>query len=173
MSRKRKSQQHIFWRDKKARHDSASNASSSNRENPHTHDDEGEKLKRAREEMQKRYKPVHLEKTVSRLLVRKQRYEKKFAQLLSNLSGKSLTFACIPWPHVDVNCVADVLFCDLPQKKGVAYRKYLRSQQVRWHPDKFTQKFGEHLHPDHAPKIMARVKTLSQLLNRLESERTL
>ncbi|RUS91897.1 hypothetical protein EGW08_000299 [Elysia chlorotica] len=172
-SRKRRQQNQTFWRDKTGDHQANCRGTSTSRPAKSSQDGEqAEKLKRAREEMRKRFKPVPPEKTQSSLLVKKQRYERKFSQLLASLRGKTLTFRCIPWPHADLNSVADVLLCDVPDKSSEAYRKYLRSQRVRWHPDKFTQKFGEHLHGDHVVKIMARVKAISQLLNRLDSERT-
>ena len=171
-SKKREHHHHTFWRDKKGGRQKDHGASSNKQASSSLGDEQAEKLKRAREEMRKRFKPIPPEKTKSGLLLKKQFYEKKFTQLLGNLRGKMLTFRCIPWPHVDVNSVASVLFCDISDKSSDVYRKYLRSQQVRWHPDKFTQKFGEYLHHDHVPKIMARVKAISQLLNKLESERT-
>lgn len=169
--RKQTSQRHTFWRDRRKKQFTDPRAPTTEQSSSSQKETHAEKLKRAREEMRKRYKPVSLEKSNSGLVIKKQRYEKKFKQVIASLSGKSLTFGCIPWPHVDVNLVVSVLFCDIPDKSSEAYRKYLRSQQVRWHPDKFTQKFGEHLHTDHAPKIMGRVKAISQILNKLESER--
>ncbi|GFS22842.1 NF-kappa-B inhibitor-like protein 1 [Elysia marginata] len=164
----RQHQHHTFRRDKTKGKRNGSGASSNKQSNSSQEDEGAERLKKAREEMRKRFKALPSpEKSPSGLLLKKQRYERKFTQLLGNLSGKSLTFGCIPWPHMDLNVVASVLFCDIPDKSSEAYRKYLRSQQVRWHPDKFTQKFGEHLHCDHIPKIMARVKAISQLLNKL------
>ena len=169
----KREQNHTFERyKKKIREQARRDASSSKPQKSSREDQEAEKLRQAREEMRKRFKVESAEKTLSSLQLRKQRYEKKFTHLLSNLSGKTLTFGCIPWPHSDLNQVTKILLCDIADKRSDAYRKYLRSQQVRWHPDKFTQKFGDHLHPDHTPKIMARVKAISQLLNKLDSERT-
>ena len=133
-------------------------------------EEEQERLRRAREEMKKRFKPPPSSSQPERLADRKQRYETKFSHLLKNLTtGRTLTFGCVPWPHTNLDLVSTTLFCDLPDKSSGAYKKYLRAQQIRWHPDKFTQKFGEHLHPDHVKKIMTRVKNISQLLNKLAS----
>lgn len=171
MFQRQQKQTHQFTRDKKRRNRwGADDTAGQSSRKKSKEEEEQEKLNQAREEMKKRYKPP-LEKTNNeRLIEKRKRYESKFSHLLSHLSGKSLTFGCIPWPHGNVDMIAATLFCDMKDKKAPDYRKYLRIQQVRWHPDKFTQKFKDHLHPDHVEKIMNRVKAISQLLNKLSSE---
>ncbi len=44
-------------------------------------------------------------------------------------------------------------------------RKRLRSELLRWHPDKFQALFGRNLKPDDADQIMAKVKEISQAIN--------
>ncbi|XP_059140071.1 NF-kappa-B inhibitor-like protein 1 isoform X2 [Physella acuta] len=162
---KQKSQHHTFTKSKR-KYD----PEETSRKKPRL--DEDEKLKNAREEMRKNFKPPPVENKTSRFLLKKNKYEAKFAHVINHLAGKkALTFGCIPWPCLELDSVADVLFCDIPDKSGTVYRKYLRTQQVRWHPDKFTQKFRDHLHPDHVTKIMSRVKAISQILNQLSADK--
>ena len=49
-------------------------------------------------------------------------------------------------------------------------KKRLRLEQMRWHPDKFTGKFGGRLDSKDREKILARVTQTSQLLNALAAE---
>ena len=169
MSQKRHQQSHEFTRDKKKSRENR-NKRKSPEPKQSKEDEQRERLRKAREEMRKNYKPPPYVPSSEKLLEKKKRYESKFSHLLKQLPGRTLTFGCIPWPHVNLDSVAATLFCDLPDKTSPAYRKYLRVQQVRWHPDKFTQKFGEYLHADHAAKVMSRVKGISQLLNKLAGE---
>jgi NF-kappa-B inhibitor-like protein 1 len=46
-------------------------------------------------------------------------------------------------------------------------RRRLRSELVRWHPDKFEARFGRRLDPGDKPRVMQRVVALSQALNAL------
>lgn len=84
------------------------------------------------------------------------------------LNGKDLIkFKDVPWPFLtNVSEVKTVMFsCVLSDKE--AYKKCLREEQIRWHPDKFIQKLGKRLFDDDRDKIMERVKEISQELNRL------
>ena len=44
-------------------------------------------------------------------------------------------------------------------------KKRLRSELLRWHPDKFQALFGSNLKPDDAEQIMSKVKEISQAIN--------
>ena len=69
--------------------------------------------------------------------------------------------AAVEWPGV---IVARALRCC----SGAAEeRKRLRLELMRWHPDKFTAKFGSRLADDDKDKILARVTQISQQLNAL------
>lgn len=157
--------QHTFWRDKKQKIRDKTGEPSCKK--PHKQHIEDEKLHKAREEMKKQFKP---QPTVDNLVLKKKRYEHKFTHLLGHLAGRTLTYACIPWPSPDISRVVEVLFCDLPDNTSALFHKYLRGQQIRWHPDKFLQKFADHLHPDHKAKIVNRVMAISQILNGLRSK---
>ncbi len=41
----------------------------------------------------------------------------------------------------------------------------MRLVTLRWHPDKFSQTFGPHLHPDHEERVMERVNAITSGLN--------
>jgi len=41
----------------------------------------------------------------------------------------------------------------------------LRSELLRWHPDKFQALFGRNLKPGDADQILAKVKEISQAIN--------
>lgn len=133
--------------------------------------EEDEKLKQAREELRRRYKAPPIETPIEKLLSKKKMYEAKFSRFAVHVpsSGKSITYGAVPWPGSHIDQLVDVLFCDLKDKGSPQFKKYLKIQKIQWHPDKFSQKFGHHLHPDHVEKIMARVNTISQTLNALSS----
>ncbi|CAG5115507.1 unnamed protein product [Candidula unifasciata] len=162
---KRSRKLHTFWRDKKQKISDVIGGTSGKKS--HKQNTENDKWQNAREEMKKQYKP---QPSVDHLILKKKRYESKFTYLLGHLSGRTLTYACIPWPSPDISRVVDVLMCDLPDNKSAAFHKYLRGQQIRWHPDKFMQKLGDHLHPDHKAKILNRVMAISQILNGLKTK---
>lgn len=48
-------------------------------------------------------------------------------------------------------------------------RKRLRTELIRWHPDKFQARFGRRLAPADADRILARVVATSQVLNSLSA----
>ena len=57
------------------------------------------------------------------------------------------------------HCVFSTL--QTPEEK----RKRLRSELLRWHPDKFQASFGRNLKSEDADQIMAKVKEISQAIN--------
>lgn len=48
-------------------------------------------------------------------------------------------------------------------------RRRLRTELVRWHPDKFQGRFGRRLAPGEAEAVLARVNALSQALNAINA----
>ena len=88
-------------------------------------------------------------------------------------SGDLLGWDDIPWPlskdsSGDLTKIEEFLFCNL-DKETDEYKKYLREQQVQWHPDKFLQKCGTRLKEKDKDKVMERVKEIAQILNQLSS----
>lgn len=49
-------------------------------------------------------------------------------------------------------------------------RKRLRLELMRWHPDKFEARFGRRLRAADRPRILDRVKSVSQALNALAAD---
>ena len=49
---------------------------------------------------------------------------------------------------------------------GEEHRQFKRMLQLRWHPDKFQQMYGERLADEDRERIMHRITTLFQLVNR-------
>lgn len=94
-------------------------------------------------------------------------YEERFQAVLKDKSGKKLSFGDIPWPsRGSLESVDEVLFGDKNDWSIPALKKYVREQQVRWHPDKFLQKFIDKIAPKSFEKVMERVKEISQALNK-------
>ena len=62
--------------------------------------------------------------------------------------------------------VMEVLLGDKKSWTQKALKKYVREQQIRWHPDKFLQKFIDKIAPKSFERVMDRVKEISQALNK-------
>lgn len=94
-------------------------------------------------------------------------YEEKFQAILKDRSERKLSFGDIPWPSKgSIEHIMEVLFGDKTTWNVPALKKYVREQQVRWHPDKFLQKFIDRIAPKSYGKVMERVKEISQALNK-------
>lgn len=79
-------------------------------------------------------------------------------------------FSDVPWPCPgggDPEAMAAALVARGPplQEQG-ALRRYLRAQQVRWHPDRFLQRFRSQIEAWELGRVMGAVTALSQALNR-------
>ena len=72
-----------------------------------------------------------------------------------------------------VSAVPDLLSVLLPLGAGASTpeekRRRLRSELVRWHPDKFVSKFGARLAEGDRQRVLDRVNATSQLLNALNA----
>ncbi|ESP00873.1 hypothetical protein LOTGIDRAFT_172971 [Lottia gigantea] len=132
-----------------------------------------EKLRQRRKELEKIYEEKQKKMKEIEKIEAKYKYEEKYRKLFKSKGDKSLIRFCdVPWPFTSkLSEIFELLFCDLPDKNSDMYRKYLRDQQIRWHPDKFKQNFGEFLHEHDREKILQRVTEISQSLNQL-SEKT-
>ncbi|KAM8776796.1 NF-kappa-B inhibitor-like protein 1 [Rhynchonycteris naso] len=79
-------------------------------------------------------------------------------------------FGDVPWPcpgGADPEAMAAALLARAPPlaQQG-ARRRYLRVQQVRWHPDRFLQRFRNQIETCELDRVMGAVTALSQALNR-------
>ncbi|KAK3608943.1 hypothetical protein CHS0354_039189 [Potamilus streckersoni] len=127
-----------------------------------------ENFKDVREQLRKRYEERQRETEERNITKKKLDYERKFNDLLSRDRVICLRINDIPWPSgKTVEDDLKILLHDLGEKDSAKYRKYIREQQIRWHPDKFFQKFGDILDESEKDKILDRVKSISQALNKL------
>ncbi|KAK1327528.1 LOW QUALITY PROTEIN: hypothetical protein QTO34_013030 [Cnephaeus nilssonii] len=81
--------------------------------------------------------------------------------------GNLWRFSDVPWPCPgggDPEAMAAALGPPLEEQE--ALRRYLRAQQVRWHPDRFLQRFRSQIEAWELGRVMAAVTALSQALNR-------
>lgn len=125
-----------------------------------------ETLDGARERMRKQFDVRKARDTIMEVLKLRMKYEERYKNVLDNRSGLKLTYEDIPWPSTKgENFDMNVLF-DQMDKSSVEYKKYRRDQQIRWHPDKFLQRFGDCLVEKDKKKVMDRVTMLSQNLNK-------
>lgn len=84
--------------------------------------------------------------------------------------GNLWRFSDVPWPCPgggDPEAMAAALVArGPPLEEQEALRRYLRAQQVRWHPDRFLQRFRSQIEAWELGRVMAAVTALSQALNR-------
>ncbi|XP_006772914.1 PREDICTED: NF-kappa-B inhibitor-like protein 1, partial [Myotis davidii] len=84
--------------------------------------------------------------------------------------GNLWRFNDVPWPCPgggDPEAMAAALVARGPSlEEPEALRRYLRVQQVRWHPDRFLQRFGSQIETWELGRVMGAVTALSQALNR-------
>ena len=110
---------------------------------------------------------VDREKTVTTERLRRyETFEKRFQKILKSGNRKKLSYAEIPWPSFgSMEDVMSVLLGKQFSWTHVELKKYIRTQQVRWHPDKFRQKFVDKIAPESLDRVMRRVNEISQVLN--------
>lgn len=74
----------------------------------------------------------------------------------------------VPWPDAGVARPNALLLHGVQcAAEGGSARATLRKLQVRWHPDKWSQRFASRLCPSHAERILGRVKDIAQHVNSL------
>ncbi|XP_076436419.1 NF-kappa-B inhibitor-like protein 1 [Babylonia areolata] len=110
---------------------------------------------------------IHNARAAHALDKQRQSYEARFQAALADKSERPLSYGDIPWPGKgSVEHAMEVLFGDKDHWATADLRKFTREQQVRWHPDKFLQKFVGRIAPRSFERVMERVKELSQALNK-------
>lgn len=125
-----------------------------------------EELRKARARMQEAYRLQAEQEKKNQHKKRRTEYEVRYQKTLAEENGRTLGYDDVPWPSKgSMNSIIDVLFCDLGITCTTALKKYVRQQQVRWHPDKFRQRFGERLEEGSKEKVLERVKQISQAIN--------
>ena len=87
----------------------------------------------------------------------------------------------VPWPvkadtqfkyrwNICEDLIVEFLFRDM-KVGSVSYTQRLKTEQRRWHPDRFMQKCGHRLKETDRDKIIETVTTISQVLNKLSQDR--
>ncbi|KAM4642855.1 NF-kappa-B inhibitor-like protein 1 isoform 1-T2 [Discoglossus pictus] len=75
----------------------------------------------------------------------------------------------IPWPvpHGSAEQMAQAIAKSADSSDPTTYKRYLRAQQITWHPDRFMQRCSERLRVGEREQVLRTVTALSQELNRL------
>jgi hypothetical protein len=97
----------------------------------------------------------------------KKHYEEHCTAIFSGKVTRKLSYRAIPWPHGPHEGLDDMerfLLGSIPRGTE-AYKKELKAQRIRWHPDRFLQKVGQYLKDDDRERILEKVKQISQMLN--------
>ncbi|XP_038064250.1 NF-kappa-B inhibitor-like protein 1 [Patiria miniata] len=136
--------------------------------------EEKRNFQRKLEEEHARYQRRHSERLRQKLLRQKAEHLQRCAEVFSAESQElsQLGLEDVPWPghHGNPDKMIQVLTCDINREDAAELRRFVRSQQLLWHPDKFLQKCGSRLVERDRDKIMERVTQLSQALNQLGEE---
>lgn len=126
---------------------------------------------RVLEEQHQAYIKEMSQKREQRNGILRRKYEDHCSVIFSASSDKTkiLKFTDIPWPCKDCRDVLQMM--DMikiwSESEGVDQKKYLRDQQIRWHPDRFLQKCGHQLDDSDRDEILALVNQISQGVNAL------
>ncbi|KAM4696935.1 NF-kappa-B inhibitor-like protein 1 [Rhinophrynus dorsalis] len=89
---------------------------------------------------------------------------------IDNRTGtRLLGYNDIPWPVLGGTAeqMAQSIAAGANSSDTKTYKRYLRAQQVTWHPDRFLQRCGTRLLVEDRQRVLATVTALSQELNRL------
>ncbi|KAG8448639.1 hypothetical protein GDO86_015644 [Hymenochirus boettgeri] len=83
-----------------------------------------------------------------------------------------LGYSDIPWPvrGGTAEQMARYIAAGADSSNPSIYKRYLRAQQVTWHPDRFLQRCGSRLQAEDSKLILRTVTALSQELNRLAEQ---
>ncbi|XP_052790541.1 NF-kappa-B inhibitor-like protein 1 [Mya arenaria] len=128
-----------------------------------------ETLEEARERMRREFKNNKVRDVAVDALKKRMKYEERYKTVLEGVGGAKIKYGDIPWPSLKGEALDLTVLFDKMDKSSAEYQKYLRDQQIRWHPDKFLQRFGSRLYEKERQRIIARVTLLSQNLNQLKS----
>ena len=86
----------------------------------------------------------------------------RMVQSEGTIEEQDLPFDC----SADIRSIGDLIVLHVNElDQADAQRKALRELQRLWHPDKFSQKFGQRLNAKIRDKALARVTEISQYLN--------
>lgn len=99
---------------------------------------------------------------------KREKYERKVADLKSKDADSKLRFRDIPWPcQGNAAEMVEVLLSNLTIESSYSERKRtIVKQLVLWHPDKFEQRCGDRLAEKDKERILDTVKAITQELNK-------
>lgn len=134
----------------------------------HCQEDARQRTKQLEMEHEAYMTQMSVQRQKLKLTVTLAKYEEKCKVMFDGDSSRTIKFSEVSWPcQGDTNRMLDLVKRWLELKSGEERKKFLKEQQVRWHPDKFLQKCGNRLDNDERDKIIEQVKELSQEINSL------
>jgi len=78
----------------------------------------------------------------------------------------SIVYSDVPWP--DAGAIVPNALVRFAFQQASDVKAELRKLQVRWHPDKWTQRYASRLEDTQASLILERVKEISQIVNEMK-----
>lgn len=103
---------------------------------------------------------------------RRAKYEVQWHAFASADKSRDIQYSDVPWLVEDLTedkaqLTAFVLYGAISVEER---RKRSRAELMRWHPDKFTAKFGARLIAKDRQQILHKVNAMSQLLNSIAND---
>lgn len=111
-------------------------------------------------------KEMSQKRAKSRAIVRRAEYEEKCNVAFNLNESTLLKYNDIPWP-CDGSATDMIKLIQIWTESEEDGKKFLKKQQIRWHPDRFIQKCGDRLDTKDKEMIMTAVNQLSQGINAL------
>ncbi|XP_071507832.1 NF-kappa-B inhibitor-like protein 1 [Diadema antillarum] len=132
-------------------------------------EDKQESQWRKQEIQMQRQKVRRLERERQKTLKQKHSYMKQCEKVFHEMANDLLRYRDIPWPCSSgkVESMIKVLLCDVDVTNKQELRRFIKAQQLIWHPDKFLQRCGQRLVPRDRQQIIDKVTELAQTLNQL------
>ena len=113
---------------------------------------------------------MSIERQKLKLAASQTEYETQCQIVFDSGSRTDLKFIDIPWPG-ELGDATEMINLIVKWSEMISEeegrKKFLKEQQVRWHPDKFLQKCGNRLYTGDKERIIEQVKKLSQEINSL------
>ncbi|CAI5465682.1 unnamed protein product [Closterium sp. Yama58-4] len=129
-------------------------------------EEEARKVLEAEQAKDKAWRAAIKEQVQKKKTVQKQEdYDERWRRFAKSCD-MGITMADVPFPVVGggEEELKHVILHGVPKEQ---HRRRMREEVVRWHPDKFMQKWGLRLHDKHRSNIEKRVKELSQAVNNI------
>ena len=143
-------------------------------------DEQESRKRKLTEQMEKNHQDYMERIKRMRLLDRKRTYILECKAFFDHKNNSPFNVNDIPWPSTknlpatssdtcDIEFtnddIAELFFCDINDSDVDERKKFLRWQQLQWHPDRFMQRCRDRMNKDAIDDIMERVNMISQILN--------